>query len=61
MSKKKRVLAALLLLCATFTVSANFIVIGPDGYYYECWYELQPDGSSEVRCMLLDHMPPIDP
>ena len=57
MKRKLTVFAiACLLLCASFSALASFIVVGPDGHYYECWYD-----GGQLKCQLLDYMPPIEP
>lgn len=57
--------AVLGLMLASSNAFASFIYVDANGVWWECWYEdrYKPDGTvtSEVKCILLDHMPPIQP
>jgi len=60
--------AALGLLVASTNAFAGWVHIDDNGVMWECWYVNDPDAAagsqsptSEVRCMLLDHMLPIEP
>jgi hypothetical protein len=49
-------LAAIALALVSASASA-FIVEDPDGTLYDCHY----DRNGNLRCMLLDYQPPLDP
>jgi hypothetical protein len=49
-------LAAIALALLSASASA-FIVEDPDGTLYDCHY----DRNGNLRCMLLDYQPPLDP
>jgi hypothetical protein len=62
------VAAVLELLVASTSAFASWVHIDENGLMWECWYVQNPDEGpespppdAEVRCMLLDHMLPIEP
>lgn len=58
--RNKAFAACLLLLSASFSAFASFVVLGPDGNWYKCWYELTPDLQNVLKCVLIDHVPPLE-
>ena len=61
MKRKLLFVVCLSLLCLAFDALAGFYVQGPGGTWYESWYVTNDFGLSELKCVRLDHEPPIDP